>query len=84
MKIKNIIYAMLCICVAFVISGCGKNTNDTLTPTGSPEVTATVVPTVIPSQSEQITIAPPENFEITIYTLSPDSLEKEAVTNRVF
>ena len=80
MKIKNVIYAMLCICVAFVISGCGKNTNDNMTPTGSPEVSATVAPTSVPTQAEQITIAPPENFEITIYTLSPDSLEKEAVT----
>jgi len=80
MKIKNFIYAMLCICVAFAISGCGKNTSDDTVPTGFPKATATVAPTAVPTQAEQITIAPPENFEITIYTLNPDSLEKEAVT----
>jgi hypothetical protein len=82
MKIKNLVYAMLCICVAFVISGCGKNTQGSApTPSPSPEVTATKAPTAVPTIAEkEPTIAPPENFEITIYTLNPDSLEKEAVT----
>ena len=82
MKIKNFVYAMLCICVAFVISGCGKNTQGSApTPSPSPEVTATIAPTAVPTIAEkEPTIAPPENFEITIYTLNPDSLEKEAVT----
>ena len=77
MKIKNCIYAMLCICVAFVISGCGKNDHSSTNPTIIPEVTSTPVPTVA---DKEPTIAPPENFEITIYTLNPDSLEKEAVS----
>lgn len=80
MKIKNVVYAMLCICVAFVISGCGKDTPGSTVPTGFPKATTTVAPTVVPTQAEQITIAPPENFEVTIYTLNSDSLEKEAVT----
>ena len=81
MKIKNLIYAMLCICVAFVISGCGKNTQGNTSPSDSLEVTATVAPTAEPDPSQkEPTIAPPDNFEITIYTLNPDSLEKEAVT----
>ncbi len=80
MKIKNIIYAMLCICVAFVISGCGKNTQGSA-PTDIPEPTQTLAPTAAPTKAEQeITIAPPENLEITIYTLNPDTLEKEAVS----
>lgn len=80
MKIKNLVYAMLCICVAFVISGCGKNTQGS-TPSPSPEATVTTAPTAVPTIAEkEPTIAPPENFEITIYTLNPDSLEKEAVT----
>lgn len=80
MKIKNILYVMLCICVAFVISGCGKNTHGSANPTGFPETTATVAPTVVQNQTGQMTIAPPDNFEITIYSLNSDSLEKEAVT----
>lgn len=83
MKMKNFIYAMLCICVAFVISGCGKN--DRNTPTITPEPTTpvinmTILPTGTEVQKDEPTIAPLENLEITIYTLNPDSLEKEAVT----
>lgn len=82
MRIKNFIYVMLCICVAFVISGCGKN--DKTTPTVTPAPTKPVITaTVDPSEKNKVdepTIAPLENLEITIYTLNPDSLEKEAVT----
>ena len=81
MKIKNVIYTMLCICIAFIISGCGNNTHGNTTPTNTPAATETVAPTAVPTQGQQeITIAPLENKEITIYTLNPDSLEKEAVT----
>lgn len=76
---KNLIYVMLCICVASIISGCGKENKNN--PTATPEPTATVVPTAVPTHAEKKpTIAPPENLEVTIYTLNPDSLEKEAVT----
>lgn len=84
MQKKNFIYVMLCICVAFLLSGCGKN--DKATPTKAPTPT-TVAPTsaatITPAEPENnnvSTIAPLENMEITIYTLNPDSLEKEAIT----
>lgn len=84
MRIKNLIYAMLCICVAFVISGCGKNnkTNPTVTPEPTRAViTSTAGPTnAVGNTTEEPTIAPLENMEVTIYTLNPDSLEKEAIT----
>ncbi len=84
MQKKNFIYAMLCICVAFAVSGCGKpvEQNPTPTPTPTPTVSA-MAATVTPSEVQPTittTIAPPENLEITIYTLNPDSLEKEAVS----
>lgn len=77
MQKKNFIYAVLCICVAFFISGCGKegkNTPVTLTP-----VVNTPVTSLDNSDSTVSTIAPLENFEVTIYTLDPDTLEKIAV-----
>lgn len=80
---KNFIYVMLCICVAFIISGCGKNNknNPVVTPEPTtPLVTMNVVPTGTEAQNDVPTIAPLENLEITIYTLNPDSLEKEAVS----
>ena len=83
MQKKNIIYAMLCICVAFALSGCGKDNknNPTVTPEPTtPVVTMNVVPTGTENQKEVPTIAPLENLEITIYTLNPDTWEKEAVT----
>lgn len=81
MKIKNAVYVMLCICVAFLVSGCGKSTHGSTNPDNTPKVTATEAPTAAPTMAEkEPTIAPPENFEITIYTLNPDNLEKEAVT----
>ena len=80
MKNKNIVYAMLCIFIAFIVSGCGKISRGDATPTDVPAVTATTATTVAPTVAQEPTIAPPENFEITIYTLNPDSLEKEAVT----
>ena len=85
MRMKNLIYAMLCICVAFVISGCGKNEKGKEQPTVTPTPTYTSNPTNgpdnIPTETPDVlTIAPPENMEVTIYTLNPDSLEKEAVT----
>ena len=80
MRIKNFIYVMLCLCVAFLISGCGKDNTATVVPTELPLPTKPVV-TLVPTEAEQNpTIAPPENMEVTIYTLNPDSLEKEAVT----
>ena len=73
---KNIFYAVLCICVAFLISGCGKENK--ITPVVTPVPTRPVVTlagtTVLP------TIAPLENLEVTIYTLNSDTLEKEAVS----
>ena len=89
MKIKNLAYAMLCICVAFVISGCGKDTPVQTDSTPAPTYGAYInvpsnaegTPVPVPTQTEQEpTIAPPDNFEITIYTLNPESLEKEAVS----
>lgn len=83
MQKKNLIYAMLCICVAFIISGCGKENKQmpevTPEPT-APAVTATVTPTDNTVQKDAPTIAPLENLEITIYTLNPDTVEKEAVS----
>lgn len=90
MQKKNFIYAMLCICVAFVISGCGreeKQGKKTGTPvptlyaeaTGNPDNTGAAI-TSMPQVTDEPTIAPLENSEVTIYTLNPDSLEKEAVT----
>lgn len=81
MQKKNIIYVMLCICIAFMISGCNKTDGQKKT---TPPPTATAVPTTgtvtNPDDSDEPTIAPLENMEVTIYTLNPDSLEKEAVT----
>ncbi len=84
MQKKNFIYAMLCICVAFALSGCNNpgEDNSTITPTLVPTSSA-VADTVTPPEAkptEAISIAPPENLEITIYTLNPDTLEKEAVS----
>ena len=82
MSKKNIIYAVLCICVAFAISGCGKENSNP--PAVTPEPTKPVVtltPTVsAEKQEDEPTIAPLENLEITIYTLNSDTLEKEAVS----
>lgn len=76
MQKKNFIYAMLCICVAFLISGCGREEKPVITPAP----TAPAVITSTPKDDQAIsTIAPLENFEVTIYTLDPDSLEKVAV-----
>lgn len=73
MKIKNLIYVMLCICVAMIMSGCRNNQHGNLTPT------PTVMPT--PTRVEgDVTILPPEYREVTIYSISPNSLEKMAVT----
>lgn len=80
MRIKNFIYVMLCICVAFLVSGCGKDNDVTIVPTEFPLPTKQVVTLDSTKAELDSTIAPPENMEITIYTLNPDSLEKEAVT----
>ena len=78
---KNILYVMLCLCVAFVISGCGKEDKGQLTPTAEPtQSVAENTPAAVPTESGELTIAPLESMEITIYTLNPDSLEKEAVS----
>lgn len=84
MQKKNIIYAMLCICVAFVISGCGKEEGqkkEAVTPVPTtPAVTATVTPGGSLNVTGNSDIVPLENLEVIIYTLNPDTLEKEAVT----
>lgn len=83
MQKKKIIYAMLCICVAFVVSGCGKNSSLTPVPTELPEATKpviTVAPNLSGDKEDEPTIAPLENLEITIYTLNSDTMEKEAVS----
>ena len=82
MKSKKIFYIMLCICVAFIISGCGNNTHgSTATPTNIPQVAVITSATATPTYSaKEPTISPPENVEVTIYTLNSDSLKKEAVT----
>lgn len=81
---KNFIYAMLCICIAFVISGCGKDNKENPTVTPVPTImsmSTTGVPTAATTGTEdEPTIAPLENMEVIIYTLNPDTLEKEAVT----
>ena len=79
MKKKDIAYVMLCLCVAVLVSGCSfeKDKNEamdvTLTPTVKVEGSTL-------SKKEEPTIAPPENKEVTIYTLNPDTMKKEAVT----
>lgn len=84
MQKKNIIYVILCICVAFVISGCGKENKETPTVTPEPTLSASsgnvITPAPTSGAEDEPTIAPLENLEITIYTLNPDSLEKEAVS----
>ncbi len=81
MQKKNFIYAMLCICVAFVISGCGKENNPpVVTPVPTRPVINTTTAPVTGDQTGEPTIAPLENLEITIYTLNPENLEKEAVS----
>ena len=76
MKLKNVIYIMLCLCVAVIMSGCnssGKN-NPTPTPTTTP------VAKDPNNGTQDVTIAPPENMEITIYSIDSDSCEKVAVS----
>ena len=79
MQKKNVVYVMLCLCVAVLVSGCNverepkKEENVSLTPAVSKVISE------VPNK-EKPTIAPPENIAVTIYTLSPDTLEKEAVT----
>ena len=79
MKKKNIAYVMLCLCVAVLVSGCSfeneqeKGENVTLTPN------VTKALSEVPNK-EKSTIAPPEHREVTIYTLNPNTLKKEAVT----
>ena len=72
---------MLCLCVAFVISGCGKNESNPKEVSVTPVPTTPVITTNLSIENtEEPTIAPLENLEITIYTLNSDSLEKEAVS----
>lgn len=82
MQKKCLIYAMLCICAAFLFSGCGaKNASDTQKETLTPTQTAsTIIPDNSYSNGAVDNIAPLENKEIIIYTLNPETLEKEAVT----
>ncbi len=75
MKIKNLVYVMLCICVAIVMSGCNNERSGEITPTPTPSL----VPSPTLSESN-ITIAPPENLEVTIYSINATTLEKMAVS----
>lgn len=77
MKIKNLIYIMLCICAASLVSGCGRqeNIDPALTPTS--EVTPTPLNEDNPTGRP---IAPPQNKEVMIYSINADTLEKTAVT----
>lgn len=82
MRMKNFIYVMLCLCVALVVSGCGKkdsksNIDASPVPTASGQVGSTQTSV---NKAKDPTIVPLENTEITIYTLNSDSLEKEAVS----
>lgn len=80
MQKKNFIYAILCIGVAFLISGCGtKNNKEQGTQTPAPMDSTVISSTLVPDQAE-LTVVPLETMEITIYSLNPDSMEKEAVT----
>lgn len=86
MQKKNLIYIMLCLFVAFVVSGCGKNDNISPVPTEIPVQNKPVV-TLSGNNAEnnntnssEPTIAPLESLEITIYSLNSDTLEKEAVS----
>ena len=79
MKKKEVAYVMLCLCVAVLVSGCRlerepeKVVDVTLTPT-------VTNPFLEVPNKEKPTIAPSEHMEVTIYTLNPDDLKKEAVT----
>ncbi len=82
MQKKCLIYAMLCICAAFLFSGCGNNEapeNSKGTPNPTKAVSF-VLPDNSSSGGTADNIAPLENKEIIIYTLNPENLEKEAVT----
>ena len=81
MQKKNFIYVMLCICVAFLISGCGKQNKNQSETSASPVPTVPVITSnALPGEEDEPTIAPLENMEVTIYTLEPDTLEKIAVS----
>lgn len=82
MQKKNFIYVMLCICVAFLISGCGKEPNKQNEVSSTPALTAPLITNnaVSGDNTDEPTIAPLENMEVTIYTLNPDTLEKVAVS----
>jgi len=78
MQKKNFIYVMLCVCVAFLISGCGKDAGKQKQPVLT--VTPTAGALAQTGNAGNPTIVPLENLEITIYALNSDSLEKEAVS----
>lgn len=82
MQKKCLIYAMLCICAVFLFSGCGTNSvSDSQKETPAPtQAVSTSIPDNSSLNGTVDNIAPLENKEITIYTLNPDTLEKEAVT----
>lgn len=78
MQKKNFIYAALCVCVAVLLSGCGSPGTKVEEPTITPTPTAVVMSNVS-GDTKEPTVAPLESLEITIYTLNPENLEKEAV-----
>ena len=82
MQKKNIMYVMLCLCVAFLISGCGKENEMTseVTPVPTRPVASVELGNTSGETNADSTIAPLENTEVTIYTLNSDTLEKVAVS----
>lgn len=78
MQKKNFIYAALCVCVVVMLSGCGSFETDSENPLITPE--PKILASDNPDENKNPTVAPVADFEITIYTLKPENLEKEAVT----
>ena len=77
MKLKKLIYGMICICVIFAVSGCRQNTPGT---ESTPTPTQTLKMTEAPTPGGDTTIVPPKTTEVTIYSLHPSTLEKMAIS----
>ncbi len=92
MKIKNVVYFMLCICLAFFLSACiGPVKTPTPTPspvpTGEVEVTKVPEPTAYPTQTTAPSATPTEepvqpseeDRQVTIYCIDAEMLGKEGL-----
>lgn len=81
MQKKNIIYVMLCLIVAVLLSGCNSagTGKDKVSATPAPTTPGVTIPPVSGLDGEP-TIAPLQNIEVSIYTLNPATLEKQAIT----